>query len=98
MVAIGAEIVLIALFLLDLATGPQTAQAAAREFLGGSWTGPFWALVVLAGLLVPLVMEGLEVRRRLTPTIATAALVLIGGLSLRFILLLAGQQSSFGIL
>jgi len=93
MAAIGAELLLLGLLLINLATGPQTSQAAAQLFLGGSWTGAFWALVVIAGLLVPLVMEVLEQRKHLNPTAISAALVLVGGISLRFILLMAGQES-----
>jgi formate-dependent nitrite reductase membrane component NrfD len=63
--------------------------------MGGPWTAPFWALVVFTGLLVPLIMEWVEMRRQLPFTPLTPVLILIGGLALRFILLSAGQASSF---
>ena len=98
LLAVLAEIALLALFLLDLSTGTQSARAAAGEFLGGKWTAAFWSLVVGAGLLVPLALELAESRRHLAPTVASPLLVLAGGLSLRFILLMAGQASSFAAL
>jgi formate-dependent nitrite reductase membrane component NrfD len=66
--------------------------------LGGKWTGVFWALVVVTGLLSPLAMKIAEVRRRLRPTAIAPILVLVGGLSLRWVLLLAGQASSYGLI
>jgi formate-dependent nitrite reductase membrane component NrfD len=95
--AIVAELVLLALFLIDLATGPATAREAAGLLFGGSFTAPFWALVVGGGLLVPLFMDLAEIRRGLAPTVVSAVLVLAGGLSLRIILTAAGQVSGFDV-
>lgn len=95
---IVVELVFIGLFVLTLATGSRVAQLSARELLGGRWTGVFWSVVVFLGLVVPLVMEAAEQKRHLRPTIMTSILILIGGLSLRWILLAAGQASSYGLL
>jgi formate-dependent nitrite reductase membrane component NrfD len=90
--AIGTELALLALFLLDLGVGGgERGREAAWMFVGGRYTGAFWALVVLGGLAVPLAIELLESRRKLRPTVMAPVLVLIGGLSLRWILVLAGQ-------
>jgi formate-dependent nitrite reductase membrane component NrfD len=95
---IAVELVFIGLFILTLVTGSRVAQLSARELLGGQWTGVFWSVVVFLGLVVPLAMEAVEQQRRLKPTIMTSILILIGGLSLRWILLAAGQASSYGLL
>lgn len=95
---IVVELVFIGLFIMTLATGSRAAQLSARELLGGRWTGVFWSLVVVLGLVVPLVMEAMERKRHLKPTVMTSILILIGGLSLRWILLAAGQVSSYGLL
>ena len=95
MILIGVELSLIALFLLTLVTGSRVAQLAAQQLLGGAWTGPFWALVVGLGLLVPLAMEVVEQRQHRQPTVMIPILILIGGFALRWILLVAGQASSF---
>lgn len=96
MALIGAEFVLILLLLLDFLTGSRAQQSAAGGFLGGPHTGVFWALVVVTGLAVPFALELVETRRRAAPTLLAPALVLVGGLSLRWILLAAGQASSYG--
>jgi formate-dependent nitrite reductase membrane component NrfD len=88
---IGVEGLLLALFLVGLATGSAAAHGAAALLLGGPFTGPFFALVVLAGLAVPAALEVLEVRLHLRPTLVAPALVLVGGLSLRWIFVVAGQ-------
>ncbi|MFH1277307.1 MAG: NrfD/PsrC family molybdoenzyme membrane anchor subunit [Candidatus Eisenbacteria bacterium] len=98
MALIGAEFLFIILMILDLATGDRARQAAAGALLGGPYTGVFWALVVVTGLAVPLALESVETRRSVSPTLLAPALVLIGGLSLRWILLAAGQASSHGLL
>ncbi len=89
--AIGVELGLLGLFFLGLLTGGAAGQGAAQLFLGGRFTAAFWALVVIAGLVVPLLLELFEGRLRLHPTRLAPALLLLGGLSLRWILVLAGQ-------
>lgn len=85
--AIGAEAVLLGMFFLDLRSG------AAALFLGGPYTAVFWSLVVIAGLAVPVALELFECRRHVHVTVAPL-LVLVGGLALRWILVLAGQAGS----
>ncbi|HET7875758.1 MAG TPA: NrfD/PsrC family molybdoenzyme membrane anchor subunit, partial [Methylomirabilota bacterium] len=53
--AIVVEATLLGLYLLALASSVgRSGQDAAALFLGGGFTAPFWALVVVAGLGVPL--------------------------------------------
>jgi protein NrfD len=90
--AIGLEVVLLFLYLLALASGADRGgQGAAALFLGGRFTAPFWALVVIAGLAIPFALEVAEGRPDRRPTPVAPVLVLLGGLSLRWILVLAGQ-------
>ena len=90
--AMWLELALIAFFLVGLATGGEASRAAAALVLGGAFTAPFWALVVVAGLVVPSAMELLERRLHLAATAVAPALVLAGGLALRWILVAAGQR------
>ena len=94
-VAIAAELVLIALLMVGFLTSGEAGRAAAHGFLGGPFTAVFWSLVVVMGLLVPLAMELLESRRHLPFVALVPVLVLCGGLALRWILLAAGQASGF---
>jgi formate-dependent nitrite reductase membrane component NrfD len=89
--AIALELAILALFLAGLRTSGAGAMAAAGLLLGGGFTAPFWALVVIGGLAVPLLLATLEARLRLRATLAAPLLVLAGGLALRWILVAAGQ-------
>ena len=91
LIAIGAEVIVLGFFFLDLiAGGGARGRAAAALFFGGPYTAVFWSLVVIAGLALPMFLEALEARRRFHVALAPV-LVLIGGLSLRWIFVLAGQ-------
>jgi protein NrfD len=98
LVAIGAELVLLALMLVGFGTSGEAGRFAAQGFLGGPYTAVFWSLVVVMGLLVPLAMELLEARRHLPFVALAPVLILAGGLALRWILLVAGQHSAFRLL
>ena len=89
--AIGVEICLIGLFFLDLASGNESGRQAAAMLLGGDYTALFWSLVVITGLIVPFLIEVLESRRHLRPTLFAPMLLLTGGFCLRWILVTAGQ-------
>ncbi len=91
LLAIGIEVALLVLFLVGLASGDAASRDAAAVLLGGRFTAQFWSLVVIAGLAVPAALELLETRLHLRPTWVAPALVLVGGLSLRWILVAAGQ-------
>ncbi|MCM2315655.1 MAG: polysulfide reductase NrfD [Thermoanaerobaculia bacterium] len=92
--AIAVEFVLLGFFFVELAAnGGQRGRAAAALFFGGGYTAVFWALVVITGLVTPLAMEVAEARKGLRPAILAPVLLLVGGLSLRWILVLAGQAA-----
>jgi formate-dependent nitrite reductase membrane component NrfD len=89
--AMWLELALLAFFLAGLASGGGEGRAAAELVLGGPYTAPFWALVVMAGLVVPAAMELLERRLHLAATAVAPVLVIAGGFALRWILVAAGQ-------
>lgn len=88
------ELLLIALWLVQLGTGGAASRAASALLLGGPWTTAFWTFVVVMGLLTPLAAEWIESRHRVLPGRVPALLVLLGGFALRWIIVYAGQESS----
>jgi len=90
---IAVELFLIIHMFMGFNAGTQTKINAADLFMGGAFTASFWVLVVGLGLVVPAVLEILEMRDKKIPYAAAPVLVLIGGLILRFILAHAGQMS-----
>jgi protein NrfD len=89
--ALGVEALLLGLFVFGLARGGAAAKQAVAVLLTGPYAPAFVGLVLVAGLAVPLALAIFEHRRHLHPTRAAPALVLCGGLSLRWILVAAGQ-------
>jgi protein NrfD len=87
------ELVLLALLLMGLAAGSAPQAAAARLFLGGSYTAVFWVFVVILGLVVPLIYQTLAVRHIVRHTPIAPVMVIAGGLVLRWVLVSAGQLS-----
>ena len=72
--------------------------------LGGPYTGAFWVGVVLAGIVIPLLPEAIEVtsmRHRIPAWVSRPiayvppVLILAGGYLLRWIFVHAGQDSQF---
>jgi protein NrfD len=91
----AAEIVLLALWIVGLSTSGEGAREAAAMILGGPYAAAFWSLVVVVGLAAPLLIETMALKGRWRETLIAPALVLIGGLSLRFILVYAGQEVGY---
>jgi len=91
------ELLLVALFIINLATGsaPQM-QALHCCVMGGPYTFAFWVLFIGIGLLLPLLLEILEARwLGKTLALVAAVLVLFGGYTLRQVMIGVGQESTW---
>jgi protein NrfD len=90
------ELALVGLFLINLASGSAQHIEALQSVTGGPYTMVFWALFVGIGLVIPLVLELLEMRG-IAKSIAIVApvLVLIGGYALRQVMIDVGQASTW---
>lgn len=93
LILIIIEIVLIVHMFMGFLASTQVQIDAASLFLGGPYTAPFWVIVVGMGLIIPALLEALELARFKIPVLIPATLVLIGGLVLRFLISNAGQVS-----
>jgi protein NrfD len=68
---------------------------AAELFLGGQFTVSLWVFVVILGLVIPAILEILELRGYKIPVAIPALLILFGGLAFRFIMVEAGQLTRY---
>lgn len=91
--AIAVELFLIIHLFMGFLASTQIHIEAAGLFLGGPYTAGFWIFVVALGLVLPALLEFLELKGRVLATRIPALLVLAGGLILRFIIVDAGQVS-----
>ena len=90
---LAIELVLIALLLVNLYTSSASQAVAAALIVRGPYAWAFWGVIVGLGVLVPLALQGLELGHRIPHTVVPALLVLIGGFTLRWVMVSAGQAS-----
>jgi protein NrfD len=90
---IGVELFLIIHLFMGFLASIEVHIQAAELFLGGPYTAVFWTLVVGMGLILPLIIEVLELKGYHVSVKIPALLVLFGSLLLRFIVVDAGQTS-----
>jgi formate-dependent nitrite reductase membrane component NrfD len=98
------ELFIIIPFIIHSSLSTLSARVALEAVLGGPYTVAFWGGVVLLGILIPMVMEALDVigafkraPRFLGKTVhyVVPVLILVGGYLVRWIFVLAGQESEF---
>lgn len=91
------ELVLVGLFVINLATGSaKQIEALQCCTTDGPYFLAFWVVFVGIGLLLPLLFELLEMRGYgKSFAMVAAVLVLMGGYTLRHVMLDAGQDSTW---
>jgi formate-dependent nitrite reductase membrane component NrfD len=87
------ELLLIGLLVIALLSSTAAQAAAASLILGGPYTAVFWIGVVVLGIVIPLLLQTLELGHRIPHTVLPALLVLAGGFALRWVMVNAGQAS-----
>ncbi len=93
LVLIGIELFLIIHMFMGFLASTQVQIDAVNMFLGGPFTMSFWIFVVILGMIIPALLEFLELGRFYIPVIVPAILVIFGSMMLRFIIVYAGQVS-----
>lgn len=93
LIIIGIELFLIIHMFMGFLASTQVQIDAAELFLGGEYTMAFWVFVVILGMIIPALLEILEMRNFHVPAIIPGVLVIFGSLMLRFIIVYAGQVS-----
>lgn len=92
---IAAELFFIVHMFMGLLASTEVQIEAAQLFLNGPYTLPFWIFVVFLGMLVPALLEYLELRGQKIPVIIPVVLILMGNIMLRFLIVYAGQASRY---
>ncbi len=94
-VLIVLELFLIVHMFMGFYAGPEVQQDAMSLFLGGEFTVQFFVFVVILGLILPGLLEGIELIGYKVPVIIPAILILMGGLIFRFVMVDAGQLTRY---
>jgi len=90
---LAVELVLIGLLFIGLLSSSASHVAAVDLLLSGKYATVFWGVVIVGGILVPLLLQWLELGHRIPHTVIPAVLVLAGGYALRWVMVGAGQAS-----
>jgi formate-dependent nitrite reductase membrane component NrfD len=89
------ELFVIALFLIGLKTATEVQAAAADLLLTGPYAASFWIFVIGLGIIIPLIIQLLAVNHKIKHTPIAPLMVIFGGLVLRFVIVSAGQFSTW---
>lgn len=92
---VGIELFFIIHLFMGFLAGPEVQVEAANLFLTGEFAFPFWGLVVTLGLVLPAILEILELRGAKIPAAIPAILILFGGLMFRIIMVEAGEITRY---
>lgn len=95
LILIGIELFLIVHLFMGFLASTEVQIEAAKLFLGGPYTAIFWGGVVVVGLILPFILEVLELRGVKIPVAIPSLMILIGGLIFRFIMVDAGQLTRY---
>ena len=89
------ELGLIVHMLMGMYAGSEVQLEAMQLLVGGEFTLMFFGFVIILGLIVPAILELIELIGFKVPVAVPALLVLIGGLVLRFVMVEAGQITRY---
>lgn len=95
LILIGIELFFITHLFMGFLASTQVQIEAAQLFLGGPYTLIFWGGVVVFGLIIPFILEVMELRGIKIPVAIPALMILIGGLIFRFVMVDAGQLTRY---
>lgn len=89
------ELGLIVHMIMGMYAGSQVQLDAMNLLIGGEFTLMFFGFVVILGLIVPGILEALEIKGYKVPLAIPSILILIGGLIFRFVMVEAGQLTRY---
>jgi formate-dependent nitrite reductase membrane component NrfD len=92
-VALVIQLVSVVIFLASAQVSGRPASVAALQILtAGRFATLFWGGAIVAGLILPLLLGLLDLRRRsVALTALTSVLVLVGGFVVKYVIMAAGQ-------
>ena len=95
LVLIIIELGLIIHMLMGMYAGSEVQIEAMQLLVGGDFTLMFFGFVVILGLIVPGILEFIELIGYKVPSTVPALLVILGGLIFRFVMVEAGQITRY---
>ena len=81
--------------IMGMFAGSAVQLEALDILINGEYTVMFFVFVVILGLLIPAVLETIEIFGYKVPVLVPALLVLMGGLIFRMVMVEAGQITRY---
>lgn len=91
------ELFVIVMMLVGFVTSTAVHKAAAALLLSGPFAPVFWVFVVGMGIVIPLILQTLAANGKIKHNPLVPIMVIVGGLILRFVIVQAGQVSSWAL-
>ena len=95
LILIIIELGLIVHMIMGMYAGSEVQLEAMDLLVGGEFTLMFFGFVIILGLIVPAILEGIEIIGYKVPVAVPALLILLGGLIFRFVMVEAGQITRY---
>ncbi len=95
LVLIIIELGLIIHMIMGMYAGSEVQIEAMQLLVGGEFTLMFFGFVVILGLIIPGILEFIELFGYKIPVMVPALLVILGGLVFRFVMVEAGQITRY---
>jgi formate-dependent nitrite reductase membrane component NrfD len=89
------ELSLITHMIMGYYAGSQVQLEAMQLLVNGEFTLMFFGFVVILGLIIPAILEFIELIGYKVSVVVPALLVILGGLIFRFVMIEAGQLTRF---
>ncbi len=89
------ELGLIVHMIMGMYAGSEVQLDAMNLLIGGEFTLMFFGFVIILGLIVPGILETMEIKGYKVPVAIPALLVILGGLIFRFVMVEAGQLTRY---
>ena len=80
------------LFIVGGITGSENVREAMIYLISGNYAPWFWVVFVFGGMILPLMLETLESLKKVKYSPIVPILVLLGSITLRFVIVMAGQE------
>lgn len=89
------ELFVFALMFIGLWTTSAIHKEAVGLLISGAYAPVFWVFVIFMGIVIPLILQSLAVNHKIKHNPLVPIMVIVGGLILRFVIVQAGQVSSW---
>ena len=95
LILIGITLFFVIHLFMGYAAGSEVQLVAVDLFIKGEFAIPFWSLVVGVGLIIPGILELINIKYKSVPVFLSAVCILIGGFFFRMFIVQGGELTRY---